>query len=143
MQQIKIIQAFNKPVGKVFTDLSDHATFGRIIGANIQRIKDSNDADKNGLGSIRLIKSFPAPPFEETIVAFEPNKFIAYEISKGSPIKNHRGELHFSGESENSKLVYTIRFEPNVSIPMWAGLLKNLIEKPIRKGLIEYAESRS
>ena len=140
MQQIEIIQTFNKPVEKVFTDLSDHATFGDIIGANIQRVKDSQDTDKNGLGSIRLIKSFSVPPFEETIVAFEPNKFIAYEISKGSPIKNHRGELHFSGEGESSKLIYTISFEPKVNFPIWGILLKGLIEKPIRKGLITYAE---
>ena len=38
MQKIEIIQTFNQPVEKVFKDLSDHASFGRIIGANIQRI---------------------------------------------------------------------------------------------------------
>ena len=140
MQQIEIIQTFSKPVEKVFTDLSCHATFGRIIGANIQRIKDSIDTDKNGLGSVRLIKSFPAPPFEETIVAFEPNKFIAYEISKGSPLRNHRGELHFCDEGENSKLVYTISFETKLNFPMWGKLLSSLIESPIRKGLKKYAE---
>lgn len=140
MQKIEIIQTFNKPLEKVFTDLSDHATFGRILGVNIQRIKDSKDTDKNGLGSVRFIKSYPVPPFEETIVAFEPNILIAYEISKGSPIKNHRGELHFSVEGESSKLVYTIRFEPKVNFPMWGALLKSLIEKPIRKGLKIYAQ---
>ena len=140
MQKIEIIQTFNQPVEKVFSDLSDHATFGRIIGANIQRIKDSNDADKNGLGSIRLIKSFPAPAFEETIVAFESNLFIAYEINKGSPLKNHRGELHFSDEGESSKLVYTIHFEPIVNFSMWGTILKSLIEKPIRNGLKKYAK---
>jgi hypothetical protein len=139
MQQIEIIQTFNKPVEQVFTDLSDHTTFGAIVGADIQRIKDSMNTDKNGMGSIRLIKSFPAQPFEETIVAFEPHKFIAYQVSKGSPIKNHRGELHFSGEGESSKLVYTICFEPKLNVPMWGGLIKSLIEKPIRKGLKEYA----
>ena len=140
MQKIEIIQTFSQPIEKVFADLSDHVTFGHIVGANIQRIKDSKDADKNGLGSVRLIKSFPAPAFEETIVAYEINKFIAYEISKGSPIKNHRGELHFSNEAENSKLVYTIHFEPKVNFPFWGGMLKSLIEKPIRNGLKEYAE---
>ena len=63
MQHIEVIQTFNKPVEKIFSELSDHATFGHILGFNIQRIKDSKDADKNGLGSVRLIKSFPAPPF--------------------------------------------------------------------------------
>lgn len=140
MQQIEIIQAFNKPVEKVFSDLSEHATFGRILGFNMQRIKDSHDADKNGQGSLRLIKSFPAPPFEETILVFQPNKMIVYEVSKGSPIKNHRGELHFSGQGENSKLVYTIRFEPKVNFPLWGKLLRILIEPPIKKGLKRYAE---
>ena len=140
MQQIEIIQVFNKPVGKVFADLSDHATLGRVIGVNIQRIKDSKDADKNGLASVRLIKSFPVPPFEETIEAFEANTFIAYEISKGSPLKNHRGELHFFDEGDNSKLVYTIRFEPKVNFPMWGKLLNSLIATPIRNGLKRYAQ---
>ena len=140
MQQIEIVQAFSKPVEKVFTDLSNHTTLGRILGVNIQRINDSKDADKNGLGSVRLIKSFPAPPIEETIVTYELNKFIAYEISKGSSHKNHRGELHFSGEGESSKLVYTIHFGPKVNFPMWGGLLGCLIEKPIRKGFKLYAD---
>ena len=140
MQHIEVIQTFNKPVEEVFSELSCHATFGRILGFNIQRITDSKDADKNGLGSVRLIKSFPVPPFEETIVAYQANQFIAYEVSNGSPLKNHRGELHFSGEGDNSKLVYTIRFEPKVNFPMWGKLLKVLVEKPIRKGLKRYTE---
>jgi len=45
----------------------------------------------------------------------KPNKLIVYEISKGSPLKNNRGELHFFSEEESSKLIYTIRFEPKVN----------------------------
>ncbi len=140
MQQIKITQNFAVPVAQLFADLSDHRTFGQIVGANIKRIRPSQQSNKNGLGSVRRITLLPGLSFEESIIEFQTNQLIAYQVTRGSPIKNHRGELLFSAMGTGSKLVYTIQFEPKLSLPLWGQVLKALIEQPIKKGLENYAK---
>ena len=136
LKKITMRQEFNAPVDKVFSTLSDHETFGRICGINMLRTKDGDDG-ANGLGSVRTISVGPLPSFEETITDFVPNVFIQYKITKGSPIKNHVGELKFSGQGDKTVLHYTIKLESK--IPLTSGLIKAALERGISQGLQGYA----
>ena len=139
-QQIQIRQSFNAPVDTIFNILTDHEAFGQVINAKIKRVSDSQDDNKNGVGSVRRISTFPAPAFEETVVAFEPNQLMEYVISKGSPIKNHKGRMEFSDEQGQTRLVYTIVYDPKLPFLFLGSILKKAIEKPIRAGLQRLAE---
>lgn len=139
MHYIYIQQYFSRPVTEVFTDLADHETFGGIVGANITRIKDAAGDNPNGLGSVRKIVSFPAPPFEETITKFVVNKEIEYQVSKGSPVKDHLGRLLFLEQEGGTKLEYSIEFEPKLPFPLWGKILRLAIQTPIKNGLKKYA----
>ncbi|MCC2617096.1 SRPBCC family protein [Aestuariibacter halophilus] len=132
---------FDAPVETIFTALADHEQFGRLIGQSIQRVRAGQPPDLNGLGSVRRIKIVPGIYFEETITAFEQPSYIAYQVTKGSPITDHLGELQFSELSGRTRLDYTIRFRPRWPIPGWGRLLCSLIERPIRKGLERFAAS--
>lgn len=134
-QHIEIRQSFKAPVEKIFSTLSDHESLGKILGTKIYRVKDSPDENKNGMGSVRRIHPFPLPAFEETIVAFEPNTLIEYVISKGSPVKNHKGRMEFSQKDGKTQLCYYIDFHPRLPFIFLGFLLKNAIEIPMRKGL--------
>lgn len=79
------------------------------------------------------------PDFEETVVTFIPNQLMEYEISKGSPIKNHKGRMEFFDEQGKTRLNYTIDFEPRLPFFLSGSVLKSVIEKPIRKGLKQFA----
>ncbi len=138
---IKITQSFNAPVDEIFDILTDHETFGKIVNANIKRVIDSQGGNKNGLGSVRRIYTFPAPAFEETVILFQANQTMVYMISKGSPVKNHIGKMKFSHEQGITKLDYTIDFEPRLFFYFLGPFIKLLIEKPIRDGLKRLAES--
>jgi len=138
LKKITMRQEFNAPVDKVFSTLSDHETFGKICGINMQRTKDGDDG-ANGLGSVRTINVGPLPSFEETITDFVPNVFIQYKITKGSPIKNHVGELKFSEENGITTLDYQIQLESK--IPFTSSLIKTALENGISKGLGKYAKS--
>jgi hypothetical protein len=141
MLQIDIQQQFDQSLEEVFSVLSDHQSFGRVVGANVVRIVDSQTEFVNGLGSVRRISKFLVPPFEETITCFEPNKLIEYRVSKGSPIKQHLGQLAFSREKGKTVLNYRITFEPKLALPGLGSLLVKLIGEPIRQGLKRYADS--
>lgn len=134
-QHIKITQLFAAPVDAIFSLLSDHEAFGKVLNAKIKRVVDSQGENKNGLGSVRRVDVFPGLAFEETVIAFEPNQLIAYSVSKGSPIKNHRGQMAFSHEQGKTRLVYTIDFEPKRPFLFFGPVIKKAIEKSIRDGL--------
>lgn len=135
---IKMKQVFNAPVSEVFATLSDHNTFGKICGINMSRVVDGADG-ANGLGSVREIKIGILPGFEETITEFKPDEFIQYKITKGSPIKNHVGELRFSEEGGATTLDYTIELESK--IPLTTSIISKGLEQGISKGLQKYAQS--
>jgi hypothetical protein len=134
-QHIKITQLFNAPVDTIFSLLTDHEAFGKAINAKIKRVVDSPSENKNGLGSVRRIIAFPALAFEETVIEFEPNQMMAYAVSKGSPIKNHRGQMAFSHDQGKTRLIYTIDFEPKRPFLFFGPLIKKAIEKSMRDGL--------
>ncbi len=92
------------------------------------------------MGSIRRISAFPTPAFEETVVAFEPNQLMEYVVSKGSPIKNHKGRKEFSDEQGKTRLNYTIDLGPKLPFLFFGVILKYAIEKSIRDGLRRLAE---
>ncbi len=144
-QHIDLVQEFKAPVNTVFSELTDHVKFGKLLKAKITRTVDGQGEDPNGLGSVRKITPVPLADFEETVVTFKPNELMEYAVSQGSPIKNHIGRMEFSvikeGDGRESTLLrYTIVFEPKLPIPFWGGLLKKAIETPIRKGLLVLAE---
>ena len=135
VQHIKIINLFNAPVDTIFGLLADHEAFGKLINAKIKRVADSQSENKNGLGSVRRIYIFPGLAFEETVITFEPNRLMAYTVSKGSPIKNHQGRMAFSHEQGKTRLIYTIDFEPKLPFLFFGSLIKKVIEKSMRDGL--------
>lgn len=134
-QKIEIRQSFNAPIETIFNILTDHESFGKVIATKIQRVIDSKEENKNGVGSVRRISSFPVPAFEETVITFKPNSLMEYVVSKGSPIKNHKGRMEFSEEEGKTKLRYFIDFEPKRPFTILGPFLKLAIEKPIRQSL--------
>jgi uncharacterized protein YndB with AHSA1/START domain len=134
-QSIIITQVFNAPVETIFNILTDHESFGRILNAKIERVIDSRDENKNGLGSVRRIQAFPAPAFEESVITFEPNQLMEYKVSKGSPIKNHLGRMEFTDVDGKTRLTYRVDFEPKRPFFLLGSIIKKAIEKPIQIGL--------
>ncbi len=132
--QIIIMQLFNAPVETIFGILTDHEKFGRVINAKIKRVIDSRDENKNGMGSVRRIHIFPGISFEESVVVFKPNQLMEYKVSKGSPIKNHRGRMEFTRDKGKTRLNYSIDFEPKLPFFLLGSGIKKAIENPMRKG---------
>jgi uncharacterized protein YndB with AHSA1/START domain len=129
MQTVTVDHDFRLPPERVFAYLSEHENLDDIFGARITRLRDGTDGHRNGVGSVRELKVGPTPPFEETVTEFVPNELIAYEITKGSPLKNHRGEMRFTTEGEGTHLHYEISFGsklPGVDLIVAQGLKRNV-----------------
>ncbi|MDN3641014.1 SRPBCC family protein [Simiduia curdlanivorans] len=132
-QHIEIELQFHCTPEALFQQLSDHVQFGKIVGANIQRIVDSKSTNRNGLGAVRRITIAPGLSFDETITRFDAPDLMEYRITRGSPVKEHWGRLAFKPHAHGCVLFYTIDF--SAKLPGTGWLLKPLIEGPIRRGL--------
>lgn len=133
MYTIEINETFDVPRRKVFALFADHHRFGKMIGAPVKRIKDSDQADPNGIGSIRKIGIGPLS-LEETVLGFEPDLLIEYAITSLSPIKNHLGRIRFSDTPDGHTAVnYTITFDDIV--PYSGKLVSAALEQGLRRGI--------
>ncbi|HDZ36799.1 MAG TPA: SRPBCC family protein [Marinobacter sp.] len=129
----EIDETFDVPRGKVFALFADHRRFGKILGAPVKRIKDSNQADPNGLGSVRWLGLGPIG-LEETITVFEPDSLIEYTITSFSPIRNHLGCIRFEETPEgHTRVRYRIAFDDIV--PFTGKLVSSCLEWAIRRGV--------
>ncbi|MEZ5074711.1 MAG: SRPBCC family protein [Solirubrobacterales bacterium] len=129
MQRLIFDHDYDLPPDRVFAYLSEHENLAAMLGARITRLKDGSDGHRNGVGSARELKVGPAPPFEETVTEFVPNELIAYEITKGSPLKDHHGEMRFTPEGDGTHLHYEISFAsklPGIDLIVAQGLKRNV-----------------
>lgn len=136
-QRIVITQDFPAPRETVFATLTDHNSVGPILGAQMRRIKDGEDA-LNGLHSVRKVSIGPVS-FEETVVRHEPPARMEYTVTKGGPIKHHRGTLLFEATDTGCHLHYEIVFDGR--IPFTGAIIRQQLDTAIRKGLARYAQS--
>ena len=133
MYTIEIDETFDVPRRRVFALFADHNRFGKLLGAPVKRIKDSDQADPNGIGSVRKIGIGPVG-LEETVTSFEPDSLIEYTITSMSPIRNHLGRIRFEDTPEgHTRVNYTITFEDIV--PFTGKVVSSALEQGIRRGI--------
>ncbi|MCB0876652.1 MAG: SRPBCC family protein [Solirubrobacterales bacterium] len=133
MQRLIFDHDYTQPPEQVFAYLSEHENLADVFGAKITRLNDGTDGNRNGVGSARELKVGPAPPFEETVTEFVPNELIVYEVTKGSPIKDHRGEMRFTAEGTGTHLHYEISFTGK--LPGLGPIIAQGLKRNVAKGL--------
>lgn len=129
MQRLIFDQDYAQPPEQVFAFFTEHENLVNLFDAKITRLKDGSDGHRNGVGSARELKVGPLPPFEETVTEFTPNEFVAYEITKGSPLKDHHGEMRFTSEGGGTHVHYEISFSgklPGIGAIVARGLRRQV-----------------
>ena len=134
MQTVRLQKDFTAPVERVFAYLSEHENFGILFApARVERIRDG-DTERNGAGSARRLSFWGLLPFEETVTAVVPNERIEYEITKGSPMRDHHGTLEFTPTGAGgTHLDYTIVFDS--AVPGLAAAVAANLRRSVAKGL--------
>lgn len=139
IHKIVMHQEFNAPIQKVWADMSDHISMGKILGQKFKIIKEGNNpSEPSGVGSVRRI-DIPVFGFEETVMKSEKEKLIEYKITKGTPLNHHYGTMIFKSLGDNkSSLDYTI--ELGSKIPFLGLILKVALTGLIGGGIKKYAK---
>jgi uncharacterized protein YndB with AHSA1/START domain len=138
VQRVLVERDFEQSVDRVFAYLSEHENLGAIFPMKVERVRDG-DSERNGVGSVRKLSMAGLMPFEETVTAVEPNRRIEYRITKGTPLRGHRGEMLFSErEGGGSHLRYEIVFGSKV--PAIAKVVRSQLQKSVSKGMDTVAQ---
>jgi len=134
VQQVLVERDFEQSVDRVFDYLSEHENLGAIFPMRVERVRDGENGERNGVGSVRRLSMHGLMPFEETVTAVEPGRRIEYKITKGTPMRGHRGEMLFSErDGGGSHLRYEIVFGSRV--PGIAPIVASTLRRSISKGL--------
>ena len=140
MQTVHVQKDFAAPVDRVFAYLSDHDNLDVLFApARVEHVRDG-ESDRTGVGSVRRISFWGLLPFEETVTDVAPNERIEYEITKGSPMRDHHGSLLFTPTgSGGTHLDYRISFDSGV--PGLAAGVAMQLRRSIAKGLARVDEA--
>lgn len=132
--RVRVTHTYTSDPKTVFEALSEHENLGPVFGAKITR-KSDGDSHRNGVGSSRKLNIGPLPAITETVVVWEPNTHIEYQITKGGfPLKDHYGVQRLTPTDDGgTKLDYTIAF--NTVIPGMAGPVGKQLTAALTKGL--------
>ncbi len=133
-QEVKLHCRIMASPERVFDFFCDHESFGRIWPGKITRIKASDNPDNpNDVGSVRQVCLGPMC-FEETQITCQRPSLIEYTVTRGSPIKNHRGRIRITpGADGGTDIDYRIEFDPR--IPCTGGLIARNLAKDWSKGI--------
>ena len=125
---------FAQPPERVFDYLSEHENLAELFGANVTRLQDGRDGERNGVGSVRKLQVGPGPAFEETVTEFERPSRIVYRITKGSPMRGHVGVMTFEPDGRGgTHFHYDIRLAS--PIPGLAAIVRLSLTRSVNKGL--------
>lgn len=130
---LEVSRTIPLPVDQAFELLADHNQLTAVLGLPCKRTKDAPGDDVNGLGSVRKLGLWPLD-FDETIVGFEPHRQIDYRITRGSPLRNHRGSVSFARDgAKKTKVTWNIEYE--MGIPVLGAVIKQALRFGIARGL--------
>mgnify|MGYP001627838103 CR=1 FL=1 len=131
--RVEITETLPCSRSRVFELLADHNRLGSLVGLPVKRIRDSDQADPNGTGSVRWIGVGPVG-FEETILMFEPEHLIEYSVTSFSAFRNHLARIRLSALPDGStRLHYTAEFDEVV--PYSGRTLELAVERVLRRGV--------
>ena len=131
---VHVEHRFAKPPDAIFAYLAEHENLAEVFGAKITRLRDGEDGQRNGVGSVRQLRIGPLPAFEETVTEFVVPERIVYRISKGSPLRGHVGVMTFAAAAAGgTDFVYDIRLAS--PIPGVAAIVRATLTRSITAAL--------
>lgn len=133
--QTVLSASIQAPIETVFERLADHNRMGEWLDADIRRTRDSNVAGEgvNGTGSVRTLRILGLLDFDETVVKCDKPRTIEYEITRGSPLKNHHGVITLKQDGNKTQIDWDIKFD--MAIPLTGPIVEFLLNFAVGQGL--------
>jgi hypothetical protein len=133
MQSFAFEYRLSCPPEVVFGELANPAYIERIapFKVTVTHVRDGYE-HRHGVGSIRRIKPWFGPPYEEEILVFEPNRLMEYTTVKGTPFDHHHGLYRTEPDGNGTRFTFHLEF--SCRVPFLALLIRWVLEPINRRG---------
>ncbi len=133
--QTVLSASIQAPIETVFDRLADHNGMGEWLDADIRRTKDATASGEgvNGTGSVRTLRILGLLDFDETVVKCVKPRTIEYEITRGSPLRNHHGAITLKQNGDKTQIDWDIKFD--MAIPFAGTIVEFLLKFAVGQGL--------
>lgn len=145
MATLDLSRTVAAPVEIVWEVVADHRGMPAYTRVRRVELEREGDPPPNGLGAIRAVH-LVGPPVREEIIAFEPQRRLAYRMLSGAPVRDHVGtiELEPIASGEETRMSYVLETTPTVPAVGFAvvALMRNIVDG-ISAGIAAEAEKRT
>jgi uncharacterized membrane protein len=128
MQEVKVQADVPAPLERVWARYADLTGWESWSGIEEVVVRQPGEPAPSGLGTIRVLRSHGIA-IEEEVVAFEPQRRIAFQWVAGLPLREHEGEVYFESLEGATRVIVRMRFRP--LLPGSGGLLARLLRPRI------------
>ncbi len=130
------------PPERVWSLLTDPPQMNRWSEARIEALEPGPGGGFGEVGATRRVHA-PAPlgmttVLDEAIVEAEAPNRLVYRVTRGGPIRNHRGEVLIEATEGGSRLTWTVDFLGKV--PGTGPFIKLVLNPTLRRSVNKIAE---
>ncbi len=116
----------------VWSIIADHERMTEWMPVDEVVRRRPGHPEPNGVGAIRTIRA-GGSVVEEEITEFRNEEHLAYRLSAGAPVRDHRGERVLTPKGEGCHLRWGVRCR--ASLPLIGGLVERKLRNSIEMGL--------
>jgi uncharacterized protein YndB with AHSA1/START domain len=122
------VRVAEAPPAVVWSVLADYPGMTRWAGARSVTIEQPGTVEPNGVGTIRVLKSWRGTIREE-ITEFEPPRRMGYTALSGLPVDNYNGAIELIPNNGSTQISWTVTFEPRTfAAPVVAAVIKSVLK---------------
>ena len=123
----------------IAADSSGYPQWGSI--GSFEEIRQGTDS-RYGKGSERIFRT-AGMTIREEVVAAEPDRYVAYRLISGFPLRDYLGEITITREGDKTRLDWYSTFIPPKGFGwFWRAFMQNVLSS-MSKALIAEAEKRA
>jgi hypothetical protein len=133
MESFEFVYRLACPPEVVFAELADPSYIERIapFKVTVTHLRDG-EGSRYGAGSIRRIKPWFGPAYEEKILSVEPGRLIEYTAIKGTPFNHHHGSYLVEPEGAGTRFTFHLDF--SCALPLLGRVIRSVLEPINRRG---------
>lgn len=130
------------PPDRVWPLLTDPPQMNRWSEARIEALEPGPQGGFGEVGATRRVHA-PAPlgmttVLDEVVVEAEAPHRLVYRVTKGGPIRNHRGEVIIEATDSGSRLTWTVDFMGKV--PGTGPIIKLVLNPTLKRSIDKIAD---
>lgn len=114
------------PPDVVWRTITDHARIPEWVPVRECVVTRPGTPHPNGLGAVRRITA-AATAIEEEVILWDPPRRYDYRLTRGAPLRDHRGHVFVTPDGKGTRVQWTVRFRPLV--PGTGGAIRLALQR--------------